>query len=152
MRFVECHRPGEALPPLPPPTHGERDGLQPFASIHSAIHNIPANADDHDIVSALERYRLLGYRAPYDENGPAKTITCGGGEYNYHPTGKRVFTTREFACLQTFPLDFQFSEREARKQIGNAVPPRFAGTIYKQIYNSLRETDRGESLGDMNRH
>ncbi|KAJ5612286.1 hypothetical protein N7510_005480 [Penicillium lagena] len=140
--------PGEALPPLPPPTHGDREDLQPFASIYSAIHNIPDDAGDHDIPAALERYRLLGYRDPYDEHGPARTITCGGGEFNYHPTGKRVFTTREFACLQTFPLEFQFSERESRKQIGNAVPPRFAAAIYKQIYNSLRETDRRESLGD----
>ncbi|KAJ5825393.1 hypothetical protein N7474_002531 [Penicillium riverlandense] len=140
--------PGEALPRLPLPTHGDRDNLQPFASIYSAIHDIPDDADDHDLPSALERYRLLGYRNPYDEHGPARTITCGGGEFNYHPTGKRVFTTREFACLQTFPLEFQFSEREARKQIGNAVPPRFAAAIYRQLYHSLRETDRRESLGD----
>ena len=70
----------------------------------------------------------------------AKTITCGGGE-NYHPSGLRGFTTREFASLQTFPVSHQFWKVETRKQIGNAVPPMLARALYREIIKSLEKTD-----------
>lgn len=56
----------------------------------------------------------------------------------------RAFTGREVACLQTFPMDFQFSDVNVRKQIGNAVPPALAKAMYEQIITSLRETDARE--------
>lgn len=40
-----------------------------------------------------------------------------------HPLGVRQYTVREYAALQGFPKDFEFAggDREAYKQIGNAV-------------------------------
>lgn len=41
-------------------------------------------------------------------------------------------------------MDFQFHNRNVKKQIGNAVPPRLAQVIYEAIIESLRETDARE--------
>ncbi|KAJ5757336.1 uncharacterized protein N7511_006030 [Penicillium nucicola] len=140
--------PGEILPHFPQPTHGliSAPGLLPRATIWSAISAIPDDAPDHDVDKALCRW-ALAHRAPFNGHQPAKTITCGGGEYNYHPTGLRPFTAREMACLQTFPMEFEFSESNVRKQIGNAVPPLLAKAIYTEIAHSLREADAQEANG-----
>lgn len=93
----------------------------------------------------MDRGLRNGGRVPFDANQPARTVTCSGGELNYHPSGRRGFTNREFACLQTFPMGYRFGPREIRKQIGNAVPPILARAIYREILRSLRKTDEEES-------
>ncbi|GAB1217295.1 hypothetical protein ATERTT37_006532 [Aspergillus terreus] len=103
------------------------------------ISRIPPGAPDHDVQGAESRGIQ---RAPYDPNRQARCITTGGGDGNYHPSGLRGYTNRELACLQTFPLDYQFGAREVRKQIGNAVPPALAEALYREIIHSLWETDR----------
>lgn len=117
------------------------EGLLRPATIHDAIHNIPEGTPDHDVDKALGAWKRQGHHSPYNAYTQAKTITCAGGEANYHPSGLRPFTAREVACLQTFPLSFQFSAKKVRKQVGNAVPPKFAEAIYREIVRSLRETD-----------
>ncbi|KAJ5595395.1 uncharacterized protein N7459_001603 [Penicillium hispanicum] len=137
--------PGESLPNLPPPTHAlPGAGLLPLNTISNAIDGIPLDAEDHDVEKGLQSYQMLGHREPYNKLQPARTVTCSGGEYNYHPSGRRGFTAREFACLQTFPVDFQFSDQKVRKQIGNAVPPKFAEAVFREVCRSLRETDEKE--------
>lgn len=116
----------------------------PWKTINDAIHNIPDDAPDHDVTPSLERWQLRGTRQRYNAFQPARTVTCNGGEFNYHPSGTRQFTCREFACLQTFPMDYQFSAQQVRRQIGNAVPPTFAKAIYREVHKSLRETDQQE--------
>ncbi|KAH8431413.1 DNA cytosine methyltransferase [Aspergillus melleus] len=131
--------PGELLPQFPEPTHGPRElGLKPYTTINQTIARIPTRAPDHDTQAAYPEPK-----APYDGNRQAKTITCGGGE-SYHPSGRRRFTNRELACLQTFPLDFRFGRIEVRKQIGNAVPPVLARALYAEIIRSLQQTDETE--------
>lgn len=133
--------PGERLPNLPPETHGlPGGGLLPPATIEEAIRDIPEGTPNHNVEQLLDNWRLL-HRAPYNPRTQAKTITCSGGEANYHPSGRRKFTPREVACIQTFPLTFQFSGSYVRRQVGNAVPPKFAEAIYREIARSLRETD-----------
>ncbi|KAL1970243.1 hypothetical protein VTN77DRAFT_5403 [Rasamsonia byssochlamydoides] len=137
--------PGEQLPPFPKPTHGPPgSGLLQYATIASTISNIPSNAQGHDVQRALDRGFRHGHKAPFDPNTWAKTITCSGGEGNYHPSGKRNYTAREYACLQTFPLDYKFYTRGMVKQIGNAVPPALSQAIYRAVVKSLRETDEAE--------
>jgi len=136
-------RPGEKLPEMPKPTHGiPGSGLHDLVTIDHIISSIPLGALDHDVEGARNR-GLQRYKPPFDANQQAKTITCGGGD-NYHPSGTRGFTHREFACLQTFPLSFRFGPREVRKQIGNAVPPLLAKAIYGEIIRSLQQTDERE--------
>ncbi|KAJ5709746.1 hypothetical protein N7493_010037 [Penicillium malachiteum] len=136
--------PGEKLPKLPTPTHGPWGSfLRPFETINSTINEIPEDALDHDVERLSERSRYA-FKSPYDGNQPAHTLTCSGGQANYHPSGKRSFTVREAACLQTFPMDFQLCGRSRRKQVGNAVPPRFAEALFREVRRSLRETDEKE--------
>lgn len=114
----------------------------PYVTIKDAISNIPRLADNHDPDHiAFQDGRT---RIPYDENTLAKTITCGGGEGNYHPSGLRPFTIRELACLQTFPIQYLFPTAYAKKQVGNSVPPRLAEVIYRAAIKSLQETDEKE--------
>lgn len=72
------------------------------------------------------------YRRLHPER-PSTTIIAGGGggTWGYHYAEPRPLTNRERARLQSFPDDFVFegSIAEVRKQIGNAVPPRFAKVI-----------------------
>ncbi|CRG86309.1 DNA (cytosine-5-)-methyltransferase [Talaromyces islandicus] len=134
--------PGEKLPQFPAPTHGP--GLQPYVTIAQAIRGIPRNAPDHSLFGTAFQNGLT--KPPYDENTQAKTITTGGGEKNYHPSGLRRFTIRELARLQTFPDQYPFSSAYAKKQIGNAVPPRLAEAMYRAAIQSLQETDERESV------
>ncbi|KAJ5889640.1 hypothetical protein N7504_010450 [Penicillium tannophilum] len=136
--------PGETLPQMPTPTHGPfGSGLRAFETIHRAISEIPDPWMDHDTRAMLERTRNA-HREPYSPHQPAKTITCSGGEANYHPSGKRGLTPREVACIQTFPMGFVFCGTNRRKQIGNAVPARLAEAIFKEVRKSLRRTDAEE--------
>lgn len=146
MTIANVCSPGESLPRFPKATHGfPVTGLREFETINSIISRIPPGALDHDVQAALDRGLRNGVRLPFDPNQPARTVTCGGGDFNYHPSGRRGFTNREFACLQTFPMRYRFGLREIRKQIGNAVPPILAKAIYQEILKSLRKTDQKEN-------
>jgi DNA (cytosine-5)-methyltransferase 1 len=115
-------------------------------NIASTIGGIPDDAEDHDPDKALRRWEK-SHREAFSENSLARTITCGGGEFNYHPSGTRAYTDREMALLQTFPMDYKFCGINTRKQIGNAVPPRFARVVYGEVLKSLRKTDQAECEG-----
>ena len=71
-------------------------------------------------------------------------MTCKVGD-NYHPSGKRNYTIRELASLQTFPIIHSFAGARgvtaARHQIGNAVPPVLARALFRTIVRSLKESD-----------
>ena len=82
-----------------------------------------------------------------DPNKPSPTVTRSGYRDFIHPTEDRMLTVRELACLQTFPLDWEFkgvrldSYSSKRKttmtqfgQVGNAVPPRLAEAVAKELY------------------
>ncbi len=68
---------------------------------------------------------------------PAYTITGsgGGGTHVYHWSQPRALSNRELARLQTFPDWFVFegTRQSVRRQIGMAVPPRFALIIFEAL-------------------
>jgi len=79
-------------------------------------------------------------------NLPSPTVTRSGYRDFIHPYEQRMLTVRELACLQTFPLNWEFtgvrldSYSSKRKttmtqfgQVGNAVPPRLANVIAEAI-------------------
>lgn len=81
-----------------------------------------------------------------DPNLPSPTVTRSGYRDFIHPYEDRMLTVRELACLQTFPIDWEFkgvrldSYSSKRKttmtqfgQVGNAVPPRLAKTVADSI-------------------
>lgn len=77
----------------------------------------------------------------YNSNLPSVCVT-GDMRKIFHYEQNRALTVRELACLQTFPLDFEFygTSLSQQQQIGNAVPPIFAQALARTIKN-MRETD-----------
>lgn len=115
------------------------------------ISRVPDFAPNHDILGAFYRAQFTKPKRPYDGGRLAKTITSAGGEGNYHPSGKRQFTTREFAALQTFDNDFRFGGQAILRQVGNAVPPLLAKAVLQEVIKTLRQTDRAEAIELLNR-
>ncbi|EXJ72451.1 uncharacterized protein A1O5_04955 [Cladophialophora psammophila CBS 110553] len=133
--------PGEQLPAFVRPTHGDGPGLKPIPSINSAINSIPANASHQK-----ERPFMRAPKPPYAGTELCKTIMTSVKSHHYHPSGLRRFNIREYASLQTFPPTFVFagSMSEKLKQIGNAVPPLFAQTLFKHLKEKLTAADDAE--------
>jgi DNA (cytosine-5)-methyltransferase 1 len=77
--------------------------------------------------------RLL--RLEYDK--PALTITAYIFNKFVHPIENRYITPREAACLQDFPLYYEFKGTlgEVQKQIGNAVPVKLAKALANSVAN-----------------
>ncbi|MDT2731566.1 DNA cytosine methyltransferase [Streptococcus parauberis] len=83
---------------------------------------------------------------------PANTITTqfagiGNGRFG-HPEQDRALSLREGALLQTFPIDYLFTDSnqgnqyaisQVALQIGNAVPPKLGEVIGESIKKHLKE-------------
>jgi len=97
-------------------------------------------------------YRSVYSRMVWDE--PAPTITTqaynfGTGRFG-HPEQDRAITPREAALLQTFPRHFRFVRPREEvylasvgRLIGNAVPPRLAFFIGKEIMRTAGASRTG---------
>ena len=85
-----------------------------------------------------------------DPDKPSPTVTRSGYRDFIHPYENRMLTVRELACLQSFPLDWEFtgtrldsysSKREVSMtqfgQVGNAVPPILANAIANAIKEQI---------------
>lgn len=68
---------------------------------------------------------------------PSLTITAYIFNKFVHPHENRYLTPREAACLQDFPMDYEFKGTlgQVQKQIGNAVPVNLAKAIAKEVAN-----------------
>lgn len=136
--FIMASCPGEALPPFPAPTHSsnpERTGLKPWTTINEAITKIPHGWANHDVHLAKERDNT-----PQSGDKIATCVTTSGGGI-IHPSGKRDYTHREFACLQSFPLGHKFGASGVKKQVGNAVPPIVGMILLETVQNALLQAD-----------
>lgn len=69
-----------------------------------------------------------------------RAMTTSGGQ-NYHPSGERDLTLREYACLQGFPLHHVFLAKGIKRQIGNAVPPVCAQVLFQGVRKALESAD-----------
>lgn len=110
----------------------------------------PKDGGDRSAWQHKKAYQLACYASGekkfYDTYGrmwwdrPSPTITTkffsvSNGRFA-HPDENRAISLREGATLQTFPKDYKFvgnSLASIAKMIGNAVPPKFAKVIGKQI-------------------
>lgn len=85
-----------------------------------------------------------------DPSKPSPTVTRSGYRDFIHPYKDRMLTVRELACLQTFPINWEFvgvrldSYSSKRKttmtqfgQVGNAVPPILAQAVAKAILSQF---------------
>jgi DNA (cytosine-5)-methyltransferase 1 len=133
--------PGEKLPDFPPQSHIDPikypdSSLKPWVSVNSVLRSIPEGAKHHN----PESMKPLTMR-PWDGHSIApRCITTHGGQ-NYHPSGTRDFTLREYAALQGFPPNHIFGDTNVKKMIGNAVPPVIAKVLFSWIRKHLEEQD-----------
>lgn len=78
---------------------------------------------------------------------PSLTVTAYIFNKFVHPTEDRYITPREAACLQDFPIDYEFCGTlgQIQTQIGNAVPVRLAKAIAVEVARYFnRKKDCGE--------
>jgi DNA (cytosine-5)-methyltransferase 1 len=106
---------------------------------------VPIGGKLSDIIQTFgSTYRRL------DPNKPSPTVTRSGYRDFIHPYEDRMLTVRELACLQSFPLDWEFtgtrldsysSKRDVSMtqfgQVGNAVPPILANAVAKAIKEQI---------------
>lgn len=153
---VRC---GEAIP-IPKETHYTQPdapipGLLPPVTVGQAFHDLPdapsATLANHvgrvHGPAVIERYSQMAYGERdsktrinrLDPNKPSYTIVVGsdkgGGKGHVHPYLPREVTPRESARIQTFPDFWEFTgtSRHPIRQVGNAVPPLFAGVIASNL-------------------
>lgn len=98
----------------------------------------------------MAKYHYPNFFRRYAENEVSGTITAAFKPENagvWHPTETRILSVREIARIQTFPDDFIFEGRTVKskyQQIGNAVPPRMAFLIARQLKKYLRPKEGQE--------
>lgn len=81
---------------------------------------------------------------------PSLTLTCAPAQNQTercHPDETRPLTVREYARIQTFPDDWQFSGSMGQKykQIGNAVPVHLAEAVGRSLIDVLAQLDEAIS-------
>jgi DNA (cytosine-5)-methyltransferase 1 len=121
------------------------DGLRRWVSVGEALKNLP----DPDLDNSLKNHVYSKFKLKFngylgnrkiDPNKPAPTVTARGDDKGgvvvlHHPDNNRRMTCRELACVQSFPLDYEFfgNKSSIYRQIGNAVPVLLAKAIASQF-------------------
>lgn len=85
-------------------------------------------------------------------NEPSLTLTCAPAQKQTercHPTETRPLTIREYARIQTFPDEWQFSGNltSQYKQVGNAVPVNFAWAIGRAVMRLMNQIEMIDKNG-----
>ncbi|KAI0509717.1 S-adenosyl-L-methionine-dependent methyltransferase [Xylaria bambusicola] len=138
--------PGEELPTFPKATHAAPDvkkrGRKPHVTVKKMLARIPRNASQYDDMHQPHAM-VRKYLERWDPDVTlTRCITTNGGVGNYHPNGRRDFTLREYATLQTFPVDYPFKNPDRKKQVGNAFPPMAVKVLYTHLRKWLEKKDR----------
>lgn len=136
---------------FPSPTHDKNGNLNPWVSIKQAIDHFPDPDTENDVLNHIysaykvEYRNFTGHRKT-DPNKPSPTILArGNGKGGVcaipHYNGKRRLTIRESASVQTFPENFHFTGtmNSCYRQIGNAVPVKFARLLGDELIRLERE-------------
>jgi DNA (cytosine-5)-methyltransferase 1 len=86
-------------------------------------------------------------RMVWDAPAPTMTTQCNGfgnGRFG-HPEQNRAISLREAAIFQSFPHDYIFAEKDkpvaaktVARLIGNAVPPKLAEAVGRQLIAAMR--------------
>jgi DNA (cytosine-5)-methyltransferase 1 len=141
------------------------NGRERWRTVRDAINGLPDPRSDMAAGFANHEFRD-GARAYKGHSGsvldePSKTIKAGdhgvpGGE-NMLTLGDgslRYYTVRESARIQTFPDDYIFhgSWTESMRQIGNAVPVKFANIIGESVMRQMERIAEQDAKGKQPRH
>ncbi|KAI0204457.1 S-adenosyl-L-methionine-dependent methyltransferase [Astrocystis sublimbata] len=138
---------GEDLPPFPTSTHAEvgtnQEEKKPWNTVKKMLLKIPHYAESYDSMHQPVYVPGVYYSEGWDANQTLRRcITTNGGYGNHHPDGRRNFTLREYATLQTFPVEWPFGKIDRKRQIGNAFPPLVAKALYTHLRKWLEKQDR----------
>jgi len=141
----------EMLFRFPIKTNGRTGNPQPWVSIESVLRHYPEPGEPNDYLNhvcssyKVEYRNFTGHRAT-DSSKPCPTILArGNGKGGVcaipHYNGKRRLTIRESATIQTFPENFEFigQMNSCYRQIGNAVPVKFAYLLGKELMRLERD-------------
>ena len=140
--------PGEVLPDIPDVSHGPMEcagwrssdskPLLPYNAAIGPLSNIPASAPNNSFLAANpDKFP----KTTWNPHLPMpRCMTTSGGQ-NYHFSGQRPLTHREFAALQGFPHNHEFRGDCVLKQIGNAVPPSMGKILFDAVRESLERSD-----------
>lgn len=121
------------------------NGLQKWITIKEALDKYPDPDQPNDLYNHVySKYKVVyrNFTAHRQTNPdyPSPTILArGNGKGGVcaipHYNGKRRLTIRESAAIQTFPDSFEFfgSMGACYRQIGNAVPVKFAELLGKEL-------------------
>lgn len=132
---------------IPPKTHSNKsaDNLPAWVTIKEAIDHFPEPGNDCGLLNHIASSYKLSFRnftghRPTDPDKPSPTILArgngkGGVVAIPHYNGERRLTIRESATIQTFPENFEFVGKmnSCYRQIGNAVPVRFARMLGEEL-------------------
>lgn len=146
---------------FPEPTHSGNSskGLLPWVSISEGIRLIPDSEAFPDAFpnQNYSRYKVTnrnftGHRATNPDK-PSPTILArgngGGGVCAIqHPKNHRRLSVRESAAVQTFPIDFEFfgAMNSQYRQVGNAVPVKFAEALGAQLILAEKALERAREF------
>ena len=92
----------------------------------------------------MERYHAPKFYRKFSKNEICGTITASFTPENscvWNPCADKVMSVRDCARIQSFPDWYEFKGRNIRsmhKQIGNAIPPRLAYELGKQVRDHLK--------------
>lgn len=138
----------DAIHNLPPLNSGESSNIKNHIAMkhsHQMLEKMKYVKDGGDRSQIpLELRPLSGDIRKYIRYNSKLPSVCVTGDMRkiFHYEQNRALTVRELACLQTFPLDFEFygTSISQQQQIGNAVPPVFAQVLAQSI-KKMREVD-----------
>lgn len=138
------------------------EGLCPtmrWRTVRDAIGDLPDSTGPYDTTLFHNHEHRPGARIYAGHSGslldePSKTIKAGahgvpGGENMVvlDDGSVRYYTVRESTRIQTFPDDYLFSASwtESMRQIGNAVPVKFAAAVGQSVYNQMERMSENGS-------
>ena len=136
---------------FPEKTHGKNGIPQPWVSIQESIGHYPEPGEEsgylnHICSSYKVEYRnFTGHRVTNPDKPSPTILARGNGKGGVcaipHYNGTRRLTIRESATIQTFPEDFEFvgQMNSCYRQIGNAVPVKFAFLLGKELIRLERD-------------
>jgi len=136
---------------FPPKTHCSSGIPKKWVSIREAIEHFPDPDNSHKIPNHIyssykvEYRNFTGHRQTNPEKPSPTILARGNGRGGVcaipHYNGNRRLTIRESATIQTFPENFIFigAMNSCYRQIGNAVPVKFAILLGKELLRLERE-------------
>lgn len=150
MTLKDALKKGELYPSDVPNSEGQKYPKRK----HDILSLVPPGGYWRDLPEELQKEYMLksyylgggktGMARRLSWNEPSLTLTCAPAQKQTercHPEETRPLTVREYARIQTFPDDWDFTGPISAKyrQIGNAVPVNLAYAIGKSIVSMLNQ-------------